>query len=307
MARAVNTITTQVDNQQAYRELARLRNEVGQVNDSFGRLQGAVAGIGIGAFITNTLNATARVAELARSTGLTGQSIAAFQMAVRDAGGTMDQAGDAVASLVKKIGEAKSGSTEAVNAFGAIGISMTDLANLDNQQLFQRTIQGLKNIPDLATRNAAAIKLMEEAVKRVDFGQINLGQYNTQAATLATTGESVRQAQINMAQALDEVKVSLVQALAPLAELARDLTSNKEAVRAFVQGVVEIGKTVAIFFAMTRGVRLLSDGMAVLLGSNKQAAASFLANNAIISQFRNIIADAAYGILIFIWDGSFLV
>ena len=253
-----------VDVAQAQQNLSRLENSVDDLNRTFGDLRNAIAGIAIGAFITNSLNAATALDSLARATGIATDTLAGFQQAVSLAGGNAGGANDAISDLVKNIGEAANGSQDLISAFSQVGVSFQDLDRSSPEQILRKVVDGLSGIDDTAKRSAIAMKLMGEAVKTVDFRSVsgNIGNFSASNFQFAESARAAREAQEKMTYALTQLQISVVEALRPINELIAAI--NPDAIRRFTQALVAMAATLASIFVVGRiiqGIRLAATVM----------------------------------------------
>ncbi len=156
--------------------------------DSFDRAQSAVTGslknmaaglsgpfaalLSVNAFagfVTSSLKAADAINDVAKANEVAVASVLKLSQALSLNGGESDNAGKLFSSLTAKIDEAADGSEKAQAQFKTLNISMTDLARLDGQQLFEKTLQGLAEIEDPIKRNALAMDLLGKSAKGVDI------------------------------------------------------------------------------------------------------------------------------------------
>jgi lambda family phage tail tape measure protein len=211
-------VILQADASQLRRELASVDQRLKTVQEGFGRLKSAIAGLAIGNFIQQTIRSAATMDALAKSTGIAAANIRGFQLAVTASGGSSDKANDAISDLVKNIGEAAAGSGELQKTFGRLGVSLEDLRNLSEQEILSRTVQGLSQIQDNATRSAMGMRLFGEAVKTVDMNSVNQGldEFTRRSQGIGATSQAAAQAQANMSLAFAQVADGILAALLPI-------------------------------------------------------------------------------------------
>lgn len=97
-------------------------------------------------------------------------------------GGEADSAGKLFSSFTNKIDEAAGGSKKTQEAFAKLGISLKDLGELSQQQLFDKAMKGFADprMNDAITRNALAMDLWGKAVKGVDISGLAQDYLNNQ-------------------------------------------------------------------------------------------------------------------------------
>jgi len=268
--------TLSIDDQRAIQSLKNVQSQIKGTTDAFRGLGTAIAALATGAFVGSTLQMATALNNLSNSTGIALQSIVGFGQAFTASGGTIDRAADGISDLVKNIGDAARGSKELQNAFGSVGVSLTDLGTLSERDILRKTIAGLAAIPDSARRTSTAMQIMGESVKGVDLQRLNrdLDGFTQRAGPNADAIKAAADAQKNFAQASQNVQVELLAALKPISELAASITVATGAVKTFVAVAVDIATVVAAFFAVSKGFSLLKSlfgGLTTAATSVKQA------------------------------------
>jgi len=165
--------TLSIEDQQALRSLRNVQAQTQKVSDTFRGLGTAIAAVATGAFAASTLQMATAMSNLSNSTGIALESIVGFGQAFQAAGGTIDRAADGISDLVKNVGDAARGSKELQNAFGLVGVSLSDLGTLSEQDILRKTIAGLAAMPDSARRTSTAMQILGESVKGVNLQQLD--------------------------------------------------------------------------------------------------------------------------------------
>lgn len=120
-------------------------------------------------FLKGAVQAADAINDVAKANEVAVSSVLRLSQALSLNGGEADSAGRLFSTLTNKIDEAAGGSENAQKAFAKIGVSLDDLAALDSQALFEKTIQGLAKLEDPLKRNALASDLLGKAVRGVDI------------------------------------------------------------------------------------------------------------------------------------------
>lgn len=264
--------TLSIEDRQALSSLRNVQEKVRGTTDAFRGLGTAIAAIATGAFVSNTLQMATALNNLSNSTGIALQAVVGFGQAFTASGGSVDRAADGLSDLVKNIGDAARGSKELQNAFGLVGVSLTDLERLSEQDILRKTIAGLAAMPDSARRTSTAMQIMGESVKGVNLQQLNreLDTFTQNAGGTADGVQAAADAQRNFAQASQNVQTQLLAALKPISELAASITVATDTVRKFIDVALQIGAVVAVFFAVSKGFALIKT---VFAGISTAAAA----------------------------------
>lgn len=131
------------------------------------------------------------------------------QISKRDAVGGVETFNRAIAELSVRLGEAKEGGEEAIKKFQKWGITLSDIASMDSEQMFYKIADTIKSIQDPAQRSAAAFDLLGKSGKNM-------------AGVLANGGEQIK----TMVDAVDKLNEEQVKALAETQDLLDDAGSR---------------------------------------------------------------------------------
>ena len=125
MATVRNKVVYEADVGNLMRGLDRIEKQTQSIQDTFQGLKSAIAGIAVGAFIQDTLNASIAIKRMSDATGIATQTLYGFSQAMVAAGGTSDQALDGISDLTKNMGDAAAGSGELQKAFALVGVILS--------------------------------------------------------------------------------------------------------------------------------------------------------------------------------------
>jgi hypothetical protein len=131
----------------------------------------AVAALGT-AFVAATFEAMKfadEIADVAKANDIAIDTIIKLNDALANSGGKAEDSGKLLAGFTKFVDGAATGSFEAQQALGKMGVSLNDIANLSTEDLFKRVVQAVSEIEDPLTRNARAMDIFGKAAKGVDF------------------------------------------------------------------------------------------------------------------------------------------
>lgn len=131
-----------------------------------------IATAGAVAFSAMTYKALAfadAISDVAKANEIATSTILQLSEALAQNGGEAQNAGKLLTSFTAKIDEASQGSKTAQYAFNRIGVTLQDIKKLDNEELFNKTLQSLAKIDDPVQRNALAFQVFGRAVKGVDI------------------------------------------------------------------------------------------------------------------------------------------
>ncbi len=113
----------------------------------------------IGAFFGDMIEAGARVNDLSQRLGIGAQAMQRFQFAAGLVGADAEGAARSLGMLNRQIGQAEMGKRDAVQAFAAIGISISDLKGKKVDEVLGQVAEGIAKIPEEGERAAIAMKL----------------------------------------------------------------------------------------------------------------------------------------------------
>ena len=233
---------------------AQFEAQISAASRQFVNFGNILKGLVLGKVVTDTANLAKQLTSLSNATGISIQNIKGFQDAISAAGGDSIQASDAISDLVKNVGEAANSGGDLLNAFNQVGIGLAELQSLSEADILRKTIEGLAKIPDSATRSSIGMKLMGEAVKTVDFTNVNksIAEFTANASGIDTSARAAAAAQKNLGAAYTEFQVQLLAALKPVSEFAVLITSNKETIKNFAESLVNVGVALGGLFVISK-------------------------------------------------------
>jgi lambda family phage tail tape measure protein len=257
------------DTSNAQRNVQRLERNLESLRGGLDALKGAIAGLALGNFITQTIALGTQVNNLSKATDLSIASIRGFQQALSSSGGNSAQAADAISDLTKNIGEAAMGSGDLQNAFRRVGVGLEELRTLSNQEILNKVVSGLSLIPDRSARSAIAMKIFGEAVKTVDFTNVNktMGMFAANSGGFSAAAASAAAAQNNIAKQIGNLQEALLEVIKPINDVASNINVS---VNAFKQLITTVGNLAAVFLLLGPGLKLLNNignGIAVAGGA----------------------------------------
>ena len=238
-------------------ELERINKQTENLNKSFGAMKSALAGLALGSFITNIFNAAKDTMDFATATGFATQSVLGLQKAFVANGGTIETANNAIVKLTQNIGEAAQGSGALQSAFAQVGVSLSDLATMSEEEIFLRTIQGLAGIDDAATRTALGLQLLGKAAKTIDYAGIASGakSYISSSIQQAEAVASVDAASKKLEEAMISLKEAIIVGIKPIADFVNQLNISGAAIQKFIKAALEIGLVIASFTILGKVLR----------------------------------------------------
>lgn len=131
--------------------------------------------VGATAFVAMTYKALAfadSIADVAKANDMAVTSVLKLGEALAQNGGDAENAGKILNAFTSFVDKAATGSFEAQKAFKDVGITLKDLGTLSMEELFAKTLKGLKEIPDQLTRQARAYEILGRAAKGADIAGV---------------------------------------------------------------------------------------------------------------------------------------
>lgn len=256
----------QVETQQGIQSLQRLQNEVNKVSGAFDKLKGAIAGLGIGALTLNAIQYAAAIDDIASASGMAIANVLGFSKSVAIAGGNAEAAQTGIARLANFIDDAATGNRKAQESFAALGISLNDIAQLSEQDLLRKTIQGLANMEDNAKRTALGMSIFGKSFATVDLKTLNdqIDQNIQRSRQYESAIKSAADAEEKFGIAVDAFKTSLLAALEPITKFFASL--DAKTIQDTVDTLVELGKVVATIGAVFAVFKFIIDPIRNLRG-----------------------------------------
>lgn len=280
-------VNVNVNTSQANRNLDNLNNRIGKLNQTFGALKSAIAGIAFGSIINNALNFSAAMVDVSNSTDIALESVVGFSRAVQDNGGDINSAQQALQKFNVTIGEAAQGSAIVQEAFERIGVSLDDLGRLSQEDLLRKTIQGLSQIEDASTRARLASQLLGKSFSAIDIRGL-AGDFDNAVRNSIAYTEAIRtadQVQGNLEKAITDLQIALLAVLQPVGDLAKSISTNVDAIVKWTKVIFEfvkviatffiIGKVVQIFYRLYQGIKLLIQSFSILGALGKDLGSIF--------------------------------
>ena len=111
--------------------------------------------------------------ELAKANEMSVASVLEMSSALSTAGGKLDNTAKILSAFTNKVDEAAQGSQKTRDKFKELGISLSDLGKLSEEDLLRKTIKGLSEIEDPIRRNALAFDLLGKGIRGVDLKDFN--------------------------------------------------------------------------------------------------------------------------------------
>ena len=112
------------------------------------------------AMASDTSETAAQWLELSQRTGMGIENLERWGYACSQSGADIGVLETGMKKLSKSMVDAQDGSADAQAAYAALGISMTDLANMSPEQAFEAIMGKLADMPDSAEKNVIGNQLL---------------------------------------------------------------------------------------------------------------------------------------------------
>lgn len=236
---------------------------------AFGNLKGVLAGLAIGNVVAGAFRLADGMVDLSNATNLSTQSILAFSNAVALNGGDLASAQNAITRFSQVLGDAKNGVKSAEDSFAKLGISLTELRTLSEEDLLRQTVQGLGNIDDAARRSASAVDVFGRSFAGVDIATVNeqYAEFTRQARENAAGIEAAGRLQGSFNDAITTFQQNLLTVLTPLNEFLATILENKDNVKKLSDAIIGVGTAIAVVFGARAFLSIFKGISAGITGS----------------------------------------
>lgn len=215
---------------------------------------GAVAAAAFTAATYSAIKFADEIADAAKASDVAVSSVLALSKGLEQNGGNAADAGKMLAAFSAQIDEAAQGSLTAQKAFERIGVTLNDLAKLDTEGLFDKTVKGIAAIPDPAARAALAMSMFGKAAKGVDFVELAQGSDEAKKKMMEYAAAVEQAGELNdkLQAASGKLSLEFTNAVIPtLVKVFDALSNDTKAMHSFTEAVKTGVKFVAeIFYNM---------------------------------------------------------
>jgi lambda family phage tail tape measure protein len=261
-----------------------------------------LAGLGFAAATVSAIRFGDSIKDISDATGIGIANVIGFSNVVAANGGSAESAQKAILKFVGAIDEAASGSREMQNTFKGVNVSLKDLANLSEQDLLAKTIEGLSKITSASERVATAQKLLGKEFRAVNLQAVADGYQSASgaAAKYTETINKTAELQNKLDSAFQKLQLAILKAIEPLADFVSKLTDDQ--IDKMVQAVIALGSAFTalavaapILQGIGRALAFLGGAFAVAkTGMAAITAGTALFAGALVSLNRTAVFAAGY-------------
>lgn len=275
-------------------DIDKLGKSIDLVAGKTANLTNALAGIGLAAFIKNTLDAADRMSDLADATGMAIGKIAAFENALTSAGGKAKNAERVITSFYQAIETANDGSLKARDAFDKVGVSLDMLKNASEQDILSTALSGLSKMEAGSERTAIATTLLSKAFRGVDpkafQDALNSGNFTQLEASVKANADAAQK----LEQAYKNLQLGAMNAITPILKMFGD---GNLTVETSTKLITALGVAYGLAFSANLIANVIMLNKAIL---GTAAAASLLGKNPVIKVLAGLALTATAGTAAFI-------
>ena len=273
------------------------------VNRAVSGLASALLGVSFATFIGGALQAADRISDFSDATNISIASLKGLEAAMNAAGGNGRNLEKSINALYAAIETANGGSLQARDAFAKVGVSLSDLKNMSEADILQKTLEGLAQLPAGAERSAIATQLLSRSFRSVDPKSLLDALDPAKYAASEEATKKAAAAQQTLEESFKSLQEGGIRALEPILNLLGETKLTTEAETKIVQGlglafavlfgaqaISAIGGAVSVLLKLNTALKGTAAAQAVLLGLTGPKGWAILAAGAAAS------AAAIYGI-----------
>jgi hypothetical protein len=220
----------------------------------------------LSAIVSGSAAAIAGVDDLSNRTGVSVQSLQAYQFAAEQSGVSVETFGRSVQKLGINLGEAQTGNKAAARSFADLGLSVDELTRLSPEAAFEAVSAAIAKLPNPAQQAAAAVSVFGKAgAELVPVFAEGAGFLENMRAEAVRLGLVLGDPQVRSLAALDD-SLEIVSATfrAFTARVAAELAP----------ALVDAAENAATFIA-SLDVRQIATSITSLIGGASQVISAF--------------------------------
>lgn len=200
--------------------------------------------------------------------GLSAQSYQELDYVLNLAGSSMDNMSAGIKTLTNQLDAAKNGSEAAQAMFGALGLSMDDLANMSREDVFKNVILGFSNMEDTAERAALANDLLGRS------GQQLAPLFNMTAEEIAGAIEQANEYGMVMDDAAVNASADFTDSMTTLQKTINGVKNSMMA--EFLPGLTDVTNGLAaVFSGNDEGLGQIESGLQNVISNVTKLAPQF--------------------------------
>jgi hypothetical protein len=265
-------------------------------------------------FVAGSAAAVASVDDLSQRTGVSTQTLQAYQFAAEKSGVSVETFGKGVQKLGINLGEAQTGNKGAIKSFADLGLSVQELSRLSPEAAFEAVAAAISQLPGPAQQAAAAVSLFGKSgaelvpmfaegagylsEMRAEAERLGLVLSKDQVQGLATLDDSIQAVSLTFRAFQQRVTAELAPSLIAAAESAATFISALNVQEVAKSAEAAIGGVVAVARAAADAFLILFKATAPLASTIFPVIANTLrliANNMTGAAVGAVAAAAGFG------------
>lgn len=245
-----------VSTTQGVQALQNLQNKLQQTSSAFSGLKSAIAGIATAGFIASLYQSAAALKDVSDASGIGVQQLLGFQKAVKQFGGDSQGALDGVSKFAQAIDGAASGSKSLQDRLLQLGITLTDLKTLSEEELLLKVVKSLGEGENGAAKMAAAIEIFGKKFKNVNFRDVaaNIDAMTASQTRAAAATEAADRAEEAFGNTVSKFRSELLILLKPISEVATAFLNMGGIINGLIKIVLTLGAAIITFTALGKVV-----------------------------------------------------
>lgn len=168
--------------------MEKLEKETVKTTAALGGLKSAIAGVAFGAFHAAALRSADAISDLSDATGLSIERIKGFSDSLILSGGKADEAEKMITKFFQTVDDSVNGNDKARESLEKVGITLNDLKHASEQDILEKSLQGLAKMEAGAQRTALGIELFGKSFRSVDPAKLDealrTGRWDDAAAAI---------------------------------------------------------------------------------------------------------------------------
>jgi len=197
------------------------------------------------------------VVKTAKANDVAVASVLNLSSALMKNGGDAEETSRIYSGFTQKIESAALGSGKVQEAFARLGVSLKDLKTLSEEDLFNKTVQGLAKMQDSAERNGLAFQVLGRGIRGVDIKGLaaDLVEGKGEMDKYAQAVTQAHELSIKLKEASHQLTLEFTNAVFPsLLQLYDALHKDATAIQFFGEVLQTTAETVAVVFKYTATV-----------------------------------------------------
>ena len=215
----------------------RAKEKIDGVKTAVGGLATALLGVSFAGFISGALQAADRISDFSDATNISIASLKGLEAAMDASGGKGRNLERAINQLYAAMDSANGGSIAARDAFAKVGVSLSDLKNMSEADILQKTLEGLAQMPPGAERASVATTLLSKAFRGIDPKQLLDALDPEKYLANEEATKRAAQAQQELEQKYKTLQEGAIAALEPILNLMGSHNMTVENATKLVQGL----------------------------------------------------------------------